>query len=280
MGMNRRKKKVRRSSARDQGKIRGAIKPRAIGFALLGAAVIAAVIAWSPVGGALTGLTTGGSGSPSHRAAIIDQLGLTAPNAAFADDATAELEQAGYSVDYYSAEQVTVDLYRGLPDHDYDLVLLRTHSTSVVSRGAEEVSSVALFTNEPYDETKYYEDQRAGRLGFASYTDGGELLFGITADFIENSMLGRFDDTLIVMMGCDGLKNERAAEAFIGKGASSFISWDQFVTAPHTDAATERLLEHLLRERLSPADAVRQTMLEVGPDKYYGAVLKAYPPAE
>lgn len=269
--MSARKTKARRSPGRDHGKIRGAIKLPAIGFALLGAAVIAAGIA---------GLTIGGSGSPSHRAAIIDQLGLTAPNAAFANDATAELEQAGYSVDYYSAEQVTVDLYRGLPDHDYDLVLLRTHSTSVISRGAEEVSSVALFTNEPYDETKYYDDQRAGRLGFASYTDGGELLFGITADFIENSMIGRFNDTLIVMMGCDGLKNERAAEAFIGKGASSFISWDQFVTATHTDTATQLLLKHLLDNGLSPVQAVDQTMLEVGPDPHYGAVLKAYPPAE
>ncbi len=273
--MSARKKKV--SRARNPlrprlpfGSVLGQIAAAAVGL------VAAVLIVLSPPGEAARDLVLGSTDS-SRKAVIVDQLSVTAPGQGFVDDATAELEEAGYSVDYFSGAEVTVELYRSLPEHDYDLVLFRTHSTSVISRGEEDVSSVSLFTNEPYSETKYYEDQQAGRLGFASYTEGGDQLFGITAAFIEESMQGRFDDALVVMMGCDGLRNERAAQAFITKGASSFISWSQFVTAAHTDAATERLLEHLLDEGLPPAEAVNQTMLEVGPDPYYGAVLKAYP---
>jgi len=253
------------------------LKPAWIAGAGVALAGLLAVVFVSPAGGAIRDLAPGGSDSQALRAVIVDQLSVTAPGQAFVDDATEQLQAAGYSVDYYAGEQITVDFYRTLPEKDYDMVLMRTHSTAVISRGDEDVSSVSLFTNEPYTKDKYLEEQQAGRVGFASYTEGGEQLFGITAGFIEETMKGRFDDTLIVMMGCDGLRNEKAAEAFIKKGASSFISWSQFVTAEHTDAATERLLEHLLAGGLPPEAAVNQTMLEVGPDPYYGALLKVYP---
>lgn len=273
------KKPDNRTSGSPRGRVPTWITPRTIVAGSFAGLFVVAFVILSPPGKTIRDLAPGGD-SRSLKAAIVDQLNLTAPGQSFVDDATVQLEESGYSVAYFSGDQVTVDLYRTLAQHDYDLVLLRTHSTAVISRGDDDISSVSLFTNEPYSKTKYYDEQQAGRVGFASYTEGGEQLFGITADFIEESMQGRFDETLIVMMGCDGLRNERAAQAFIGKGASSFISWSQFVTATHTDAATERLLEHLLDEGLPPEEAVNQTMLEVGPDPHYGAVLKAYPSAE
>ncbi len=250
-----------------------------VAVASLSLVVAAVASVLLPVGGPIRDIVAG-SGSSGLRAAIVDQLSLTAPGQAFVEDATAQLKESGYSVDYYSGEEVTVDFYRTLPQQGYDLLLLRTHSTAVIERGDEAVTSVSLFTNEPYDSNRYYEEQQAGRLGFASYEGDNRQYFGITADFIEKSMQGKFDDTLVVMMGCDGLRNDRGAQAFIGKGASSFISWNQFVTAPHTDAATERLLKHLLGEGLSPGEAVNQTMLEVGPDPHYGSLLKAYPSSD
>jgi hypothetical protein len=53
------------------------------------------------------------TGSP--RAAIVDQLSLTEPNPAFTEAATDLLEQAGYAVDYFPGEEVTVEFYRQLP---------------------------------------------------------------------------------------------------------------------------------------------------------------------
>ena len=235
-------------------------------------AVIVAVILLSPPGQRLTGLAK--DGSPSGlRAAIVDQLSLTAPNAGFSDTATDTLQKAGYEVDYYAGERVTVNFYRNLPQLNYDLIILRTHSTAIVSRGEEEVPTVSIFTNEPYSRDRYYEEQVAGYLGFASYIDGGPQVFGITGDFIRSAMNGRFHDTVILMMGCDGLRNDEAAEAFIERGASSYVSWSEFVSANHTDVATERLLELLLAEKVPLPDAVARTNAEVGPDPTFGSEL-------
>jgi hypothetical protein len=209
----------------------------------------------------------------SQRAVIVDQLSATQPNQGFADSTTAVLEGAGYSVDYYSGDEVTVDLYRRLPEGNYDLVILRTHSTADVSRGEEEVTSVSLFTNEPYTKDRYYDEQLEARVGFAQYEEGGPRWFGITSAFVKESMKGDFDDALVIGMGCQGLVNELAAEAFAAKGASAFIGWDRNVSAEHTDKATERLLQLIVGEGLSPEEATAKTMRELGPDPYYGGSL-------
>ena len=58
--------------------------------------------------------------SSQSKAAIVDQLSLTYPNQTFIETATNTLKQAGYSVDYYPGEKVTVEFYRNLPTHGYE----------------------------------------------------------------------------------------------------------------------------------------------------------------
>jgi len=248
---------------------------RALAIAGVMAAVIGSIAILAPFGADVAGLSS--DGDSVRRAVILDQLSLTARNPAFAQDATVTLEAAGYEVTYLEGEQVTVAAYRELPRGDYDLVILRTHSTAEGSRGEEDVTSVSLFTNEPYSEEEYREEQLQGRLGFAYYTEDGPRLFGITADFIRDSMEGDFDDAIVLGMGCQGLINQLAAEAFADKGASTFIGWDGLVSAQHTDAATQRLLEHIVADGTAPEQAVALTMSEVGVDPDYGSSLVASP---
>jgi hypothetical protein len=250
--------------------------------ALAGVVLVAGVLA---VGLLAWNLTTGGSPPGPRTAAIVDQLSLTAPNPDFTAAATDLLDEAGYTVDYYSGEEVTVDFYRSLPTYNYDFIVLRVHSGLYTEAGSEvdvdpevgvrpEDAFLALFTNEPYDQDQHYEEQAAGRIGKAFYHEGGEEYFAIGAGFVAASMAGQFNDTMIVMMGCDGLGTNRTAEAFIHKGAKAFISWSRPVSASHTDAATERLLQKLLIEGLSTRDAVGQTAAEIGADPVYGAELR------
>jgi hypothetical protein len=251
--------------------------PRSRHWKIVAASAISAVLAaaaviLSPLGGGVSGLTSGGS-TPALTAAIIDQLSLTAPNPEFAEAAMDTLEKAGYTADYFPGEEVTVEFYRTLPQRNYDLIIFRTHSTAVISRGDESVSTVSFFTNEPYSRSRYYDEQAAGRLGFASYTDGGDQLFGITAAFVRDSMQGDFGGATVIMMGCDGLKNDEAAKAFLTKGASSYTSWSEFVTASHTDAATERLLSYFVTEKIPLPEAVARTNDELGPDPTFGSEL-------
>ena len=216
-----------------------------------------------------------GPGSPP-KAAIVDQLSLTAPTPAFVEVATSLLEQAGYMVDYYPGEEVTVDFYRDLPARGYEFLILRVHS-SLTGRGVQATDDASLYTTEPYDGSSYLDEQIARRLSIVSYYEGGPEYFGITPEFVRSSMEGKFDDTTIIMMGCDGLKSKVTAEALVQKGAASVISWTGPVSAEHTDAATERLLQYLLIDKLTTQEAVVRAMAEVGPDPSYGSVLRFYP---
>jgi hypothetical protein len=220
--------------------------------------------------------TTAGSAPGSKTAAIVDQLALTQPNPAFIETTTRLLEQAGYAVDYYPDEEVTVDFYRNLPTLGYELLILRNHSSLVATVGAV-TDAAGLYTSEPYSENEYVDDQVAWRLLVAKYYEGGPEYFAIAPGFVGSSMRGQFNDTTVILMGCDGLKSDTLAEALVQRGAKWVVSWSGPVSAPHTEAATERLLHHLLEDRLTIQQAVTQTVAEVGPDPTYGARLLLYP---
>ncbi|MCH8194377.1 MAG: hypothetical protein IIA65_10235, partial [Planctomycetes bacterium] len=87
-----------------------------------------------------------------------------------------------------------------------------TTEVDVSSGERTETEYVSLFTGEPYSEGKYAEEE-LDRLGKAVYYEGADPLYGIGPRFVEESMQGRFDDTVIVMMGCDGLRSQRTAQS-------------------------------------------------------------------
>lgn len=210
------------------------------------------------------------------KAAIIDHLSLTAPNQTFIQTATNILKNAGYTVDYYPGEEVTVEFYRKLPTHGHKLIILRVHSATDPRYGW-----VGFFSSEPYSETKYVYEQLTDRVTGASYTyppsEGEPIYFGITPSFVTSSMEGRFQNTTIVMMGCDGLKYTSMAKALINKGAKAYIGWNELVQASHTDKATTHLLQHLITEKQTIKEAVEKTTEEVGPDPIEKGVLLYYP---
>jgi len=213
------------------------------------------------------------------RAAIVDHLGLTQPNPAFAEAATDLLEQAGYGVDYFPGEEVTVEFYRHLPTWGHELVILRVHS-ALGRVGDRPADWVTLFTSDSYDKPSYRKDQTKQRLSRVSYYKDGPPYFGIMPGFIKSSTKGDFHGATIIIMGCDGLRSDSMAEAFVEKGAKAVVAWDGLVSSDHTDTATERLLQHLLIDGLTLQEAVTQTMAELGPDPSYDSVLRLYPSEE
>jgi hypothetical protein len=272
--MSRRSQKKRPHKDEPRREKGGRLRKAAV--VLVGAGLLSAALA---AGLLLGGVIGGGPSQP--RAAIVDQLSLTQPNPDFAASATTILEQADYVVDYFPGEQVTVDFYRDLPAHGYDLIILRVHSgiaeeTDLTTGQTAKMEYVSLFTGEPYSQDSY-PDEPIGRLGRATYYEGAAPLFGIGPGFITDSMHGSFDKALIVLMGCDGLRSQTTAQAFLDKGASAFVNWSKAVSASHTDAATERLLEKLVIDGLPVGDAVAQTAAELGPDPSYGAELRVLP---
>jgi len=217
--------------------------------------------------------------SSQPKAAIVDQLSLTYPNQTFIEAATNILKQAGYIVDYYPGEKVTVEFYKNLPTHGYSIIILRVHSSAAELRAGEFVETpVGIFTAEQYSQTKYVYEQLTDQLVIASYTmPQPPYYFAIVPKFITQSMKGTFKNTVIIMMGCEGLNNTKMAEAFIEKGAKTYIGWKGSISASHTDTATISLLQHLITEKQTIKQAIENTMKEVGTDPTYKSQLTYYP---
>ena len=209
------------------------------------------------------------------KAAIVDQLGLTFPNHTFVELATSILEQAGYNVDYYPGERVTVDFYRSLPTHGYKIIILRVHS----ALGVYGEPPLCLFTSEPYSQNRFVYEQLTDQLTRAYYDVNGEsqYYFGILPKFIKSGMMGRFKDTVIIMMGCNGLTYTDMAKAFIDKGAKVYIGWYRSVSVGHTDAITIKLLQYYLIEKLTLKQSIRETFQNMGIDPIYKSLLIYYP---
>jgi len=83
---------------------------------------------------------------PKQLAAIIDQLHDSIPNESFQQKAQQHLENAGYDVDIYTTQDITVDFYKKLPSMNYKFIYIRTHSLGV----QELQNSTFLFTGEKY----------------------------------------------------------------------------------------------------------------------------------
>ncbi len=209
-------------------------------------------------------------------AAIVDQLSPMYPNAAFIRDAQSELEACGFTVDIYSGDEITVNFFRNLPSHNYDLIILRAHS-GLLGVDPEVTNRVWLFTNEEYDSSRFVPEQLSNRLTYGKVTDSGTWVFTLSAEFVNESMAGKFDNTVIIMMGCSGLYRMDLAEAFVGKGASVYLGWDGSVVLGYVDRATGVLLDKLCSEELTITAAVTETNDQVGFDPQHGARLRYHP---
>lgn len=222
---------------------------------------------------------------PPPKAAIVDQTGFSFPSPKFIAQAEDYMEGAGYEVDLYPPEEITVDFFRDLPDKGYRLILFQSHATSeVLLEGGGDASEYNpspgpfLFTTELYEKGRYLrlqiDDQlRASKL----FYEDSPRLFAIGPKFVDSSMNGYFPDTVIIIGGCQSLAHPDLAQSFLDRGASIVIGWDDMVDLGHNNDAMLSLLKGMLGEGLSPEEAVAVTREEVGEDPNYGSQLKYLP---
>jgi hypothetical protein len=202
------------------------------------------------------------------KAALIDHLSFSSPppNETFKTQCKTILENAGFDYTYYEGEKVTVDFYRNLPTYDYSLIILRVHSAAIKNETGQPTELIGLFTSEIWNETtesKYSSEIDQGRLAKARlFAEKDDWYFGITPLFVQFSMVGNFRNTVIIMMGCEGLNHTSMGDALYRKGAKVYISWTGLVSISHTDQSTMQLLQYLIQEKRTIKNAVQ----EINPD--------------
>jgi hypothetical protein len=215
------------------------------------------------------------------KAAIIDQLSsskLSAisryQNQTFIAEAQELLHARFLQVDYYS-DNATVDNYKILPSLGYKLIIWRAHSALDLKSQYIAISTSERSGSQNYDQ--YSNDQ----LTLCNITGDARLYFAITPKFVEECMDGRFEDTVIILMSCNGLKSGygKTAEAFIQKGARIFVGWDGWIDSSDNDNAISLFLQRLIVQNSTIGEAVAQAP-EYDSPLYGSSKLDYYPRTE
>jgi hypothetical protein len=217
-----------------------------------------------------TNENSGGPSDSSLKAALIDGLYTTHPNDEFTRSLTESLEEAGFEVDVFQGTEVTVNFLKSVPN-GYKIIILRMHS-------ALHDDQLYLFTAEPYSVGKYTQEQQFQIVKEAYATEESQPVFAVNWGFIKRCMTGKFNDTLVIAMGCDATRDPVIIEEFMNQGAVGYISWNGPILISHSDVAILHLIEGLYLEKLPVEEAIEVTNNQVGADPEWGAVLEYYPP--
>ena len=215
------------------------------------------------------------------KAAIIDQLGsarlsesIRHGNATFLQTATDLLLKRFSTIDYYS-DNATVDQYERIASQSYKLIIWRAHSALDLDSKYVAISTTDTYGSKNYDQ--YLEDEQ---LTLCNITGDSNLYFGITPKFVSELMSGRFDDSVIVLMSCNGLNSGylKTAQALNEKGARVLMSWDGWVDPSDNDNEATLLLQYLISENNTVSQAVKKIPVQQSPD--FGRSQMSYYPKD
>jgi len=216
-------------------------------------------------------------------AAIIDQLDQSIPNKRFQDKILEYFENAGYDVDIYTTEEVTLDFFKKLPSMNYKFIIFRTHSFEI----GEDLSDTFLFTGEKYDVNKYIQEQLFGQVQKGVPIDDRALdkllendeplpkeeYFVVGSKMIDELMVGSFPQSVIIIGGCESVRNPDLAQSFINRGASAVVGWDRSINSLENDRVILALMEEILINNTSIHDSIVSVMDEFGSNLQYSSEL-------
>jgi hypothetical protein len=217
------------------------------------------------------------------KAVIIDGL-VHFVNQDFIEEATEILTEADFIVETIGSEEVTVDMYRELPNFGYELIILRVHCGPLfaeLSDGTEIAEGTVFFTTEVYDPKKHVTLQNRNMVAIGSITGEPDVVyFTIPPRFFDAILEGKFRNTTLILDSCYGFYKfapDFMAKALENRGVNLFIGWNGEVQPQHSDSAVLSLLRLLYFEGLTVDESIDRIMKENGPDPYYGSKLMIYP---
>jgi len=219
---------------------------------------------------------------PKQSAAIIDQLHDLIPNKHH-QKSLEYLENAGYDVDVYTTEDFTVDFFKKLPSMNYKFIYIRTHSLEDIQSG----NSTFLFTGEKYDIDKHILEQLSGQVQKAipiNEQSPSNVIknmtmvfdasyFTIGSKFIDEQMIDKFPQSVIVIGGCESVRNHDLATSLILRGASTVIGWDRTILSNENDRVILELFEETLINKIGIHDAIISINEENGQNLHYSSML-------
>lgn len=214
--------------------------------------------------------------APPMRAAILDGLAADYPNQTFIESAKEILARAGFEVDIYGPEDITLDLLRELPSRDYGLILFRVH-------GGRIRQPIGLFIGgglfiEKCGPESHRDEVESGYLLIGRPFLSNETYCVAPPHYISEKLHGKFRKTIIIAMSCFTGDDNIMASAFLERGAGAYVGFRGEISPDYADAFTITLLRKLYSEKLLIQDAFDQALRELGSDPHYGGSPALYLP--
>lgn len=165
------------------------------------------------------------------------------------------LERAGYIVDYYKDENVTIELFKRLDDEGYDVIYINSHGF-IDSQGL-----FALFVREKLNSENallYQSDIAENLIGYLEEGDLAGYLYVTPKFFLRYGNDTRLPGTIIFVDACYSGNNTSLADVFLILGASCFIGWDKAVNVIH-GIMMDGLFFYEARKDKTIEEAIRMT---------------------
>lgn len=206
---------------------------------------------------------------------IVDQFYNDSPD--FTNNLITFLQSKNITYELHTGPDLTVELYRKLPTFGYKLIILRVHCGISEEYG----NPVYMFTTQNYSQTEYTYEQLTDQIkpGVLDIATKENPVFSVGPLFVSSSMQGNFSHSLVLISSCYGTYNSLLTNAFLNKGASGVVSWNDLVSLDHTDDGIFLFTRTFIEDGLSVSSSVTSVMQMVGPDPTYQSILKYYPSA-
>jgi len=201
------------------------------------------------------------------KAAILDALYASSQDLTYEQNLTNYLSKAGYRVDVFRGENVTIDLLRNIGG--YKVLILRLHSAI---RGF-----LYLFSGEKYTQSEYALEQLSGGVR-EGITFDNVSYFAINAVFLGGKNQWGLKGSTIILMGCNGTGDSYSIQRLLDRGVKAYIAWTGYVELSYSDETTLALVKALYLKGSSVQAAVEEAMKEAGTEPAYNSVLEYYGP--
>ena len=210
------------------------------------------------------------------RAAILDGLAADYPNQTFIESAVEVLREAGFEVDVYGPENISLSLLKDLPSEGYSLVVFRVH-------GGRIRQPIGLFIGgglfiEKCGPESHRDEVESGYLLLGRPFLSNETYCVAPPHYISEKLHGTFKRTLIIAASCFTGNDNVMASAFFERGAGAYIGFRGEISPDYADAFTIKLLRKLYSEKLPIQEAFDEALKELGSDPHYGGSPALYLP--
>ena len=100
------------------------------------------------------------------------------------------------------------------------------------------------------------------------------MYFLVGAKMVDELMVGEFEDTVILIGGCESLRNRDLAESLIWRGAADVIGWDRTIGSIENDRIMLEFLEKTLVDKGIIDNVVIEINTEFSSDLQFSSKLR------